>query len=37
VLRALVERGEVEGLTVEDEPLENVIAEIYQRSEEECR
>jgi len=34
VLRALVERGEVEDLTVEDEPLENVIAEIFQRGEE---
>ena len=33
VLRALVERGEVEDLTVEDEPLENVIAEIFQRGE----
>jgi hypothetical protein len=29
VLRALVAKGELEDLTVEDEPLENVIAEIY--------
>jgi ABC-2 type transport system ATP-binding protein len=37
VLRALVERGEVEDLTVEDEPLENVIAEIFQRGERSAR
>jgi ABC-2 type transport system ATP-binding protein len=30
VLRALVERGEVEDLTVEDESLENIIAAIYE-------
>lgn len=30
VIRALVSRGEVLDLTVEDEPLENIIAEIYQ-------
>ncbi len=29
ILRALVAKGELEDLTVEDEPLENVIAEIY--------
>jgi len=33
VMRMLVERGEVEDITVEDEPLENVIAEIFQRGE----
>jgi len=33
VLRALVERGEVEDITVEDESLESVIAEIFQRGE----
>jgi ABC-type uncharacterized transport system ATPase subunit len=32
-MRMLVERGEVEDITVEDEPLENVIAEIFQRGE----
>ncbi len=29
VVKALAERGELEDITVEDEPLENVIAEIY--------
>jgi len=29
VVRALAERGELEDITVEDEPLENVIADIY--------
>ncbi len=38
VIRALVDRGEVLDLTVEDEPLEDIIAEVFQgRSAEEAR
>ena len=38
VIRALVEKGEVLDLTVEDEPLEDIIAEVFQgQTEEEAR
>lgn len=38
VIRALVDRGEVLDLTVEDEPLEDIIAEVFRgRNEEEAR